>query len=79
MQESTEKHWIALYVNGDNVTYFDSFGVENNLKEIKIFIGKKDITTNIYITQSCNSIICRDFCNGFIDFLLKSESFLGST
>ena len=52
MQESTEKHWIALYVNGDNVTYFDSFGVENNLKEIKIFIGKKDITTNIYITQA---------------------------
>ena len=24
-----ETHWIALYVNGDNVTYFDSFGFEN--------------------------------------------------
>ena len=23
-------HWIALYVNNNNVTYFDSFGVENN-------------------------------------------------
>ena len=26
--------WIALCVNGDNVTYFDSFGVEHILKEI---------------------------------------------
>ena len=25
-------HWIALYVNGNNVTYFDSFGVEHILK-----------------------------------------------
>ena len=24
--------WIALYVNNNNVTYFDSFGVENILK-----------------------------------------------
>ena len=22
-------HWIALYVNGENVTYFDSFRVEH--------------------------------------------------
>ena len=22
-------HWIALYVNAENVTYFDSFGVEH--------------------------------------------------
>ena len=27
-------HWIALYVNGNNVTYFDSFGVEHVAKEI---------------------------------------------
>ena len=27
-------HWIALYVNGDNVIYFDSVGVENIPKEI---------------------------------------------
>ena len=27
-------HWIALYVNGDNVAYFDSFGTEHILKEI---------------------------------------------
>ena len=27
--ESTDTHWIALYVNGDNLTYFDIFGVEH--------------------------------------------------
>ena len=26
--ESIGTHWIALYVNAENVTYFDSFGVE---------------------------------------------------
>ena len=40
--ESIGFHWIALYINDDNVTYFDSFGVEHtpkklrNSKEIKI-------------------------------------------
>ena len=34
-------HWIALYVNGDYVTYFDSFGVEQAPKKFKKFIGNK--------------------------------------
>ena len=33
--ESTGTHWIALYVNDTNVTYFDRFGVKHILKEIK--------------------------------------------
>ena len=32
--ESKETHWIALYVNAENVTYFDTFGVEHIPKEI---------------------------------------------
>ena len=28
-------HWIAFYVNNNNVTYFDSFRVEHIPKEIK--------------------------------------------
>ena len=31
-------HWVALYVNNEIVTYFDSFGVEHILKEIMKFI-----------------------------------------
>ena len=27
--ESIRTHWITLFVNSDNVKYFDSFGVEH--------------------------------------------------
>ena len=33
--KSIGTHWIALYVNGDNVTYFYSFGAEFIPKETK--------------------------------------------
>ena len=41
-------HWIALHVNKNNVTYFDSFGVEHIPKEIKAFIKNKNIKTNFF-------------------------------
>ena len=41
--KSIGTHWIALYVNDNNIIYFDSFGVEHIPKKIKRFIGKKDI------------------------------------
>ena len=56
--KSIGAHWIALYVNDDNVTYFDSFGVEHIPKEIKKFIGNKNIMTNIYRIQTYDSIMC---------------------
>ena len=31
-------HWIALYVNNNSVTYFDSFGIEHISKEVKTFL-----------------------------------------
>ena len=68
-------HWIALYVNDNNVTYFDSFEVEHIPKEIKKFIEKK-IITNIYRIQVYDSIICRYFRIRFIDFMLKGNSLL---
>ena len=40
-------HWVVLYVKNNEITYFNPFGVENVSKEIKIFIGHKDIKTNI--------------------------------
>ena len=50
--ESIGTHWIALYINDNNVTYFNSFGVEHIPKEIRKFIGNKNIITNIYRTQA---------------------------
>ena len=44
-------HWKALYMNDNNATYFDSIGVEYIPKEIKKFIGNKNIITNIYKIQ----------------------------
>ena len=58
-----------------NVTYFDSFGVKYIPKEIKKFIGNKNIITNIYRIQAYDSIMCGYVCIGFIDFILKGESF----
>ena len=63
--ESIGAHWIALYVNDNNVTYFDSFGVEHIPKIIKKFIGHKNIITSIYKIQAYDSIMCGYFCIGF--------------
>ena len=63
-------HQIALYVNGDNVKYFDGSEIEHIPKEIKKIKGNKNITTNIYRTQAYNSIMLQYFCNRFIDFIL---------
>ena len=65
-------HSIALHVNGDDITYFDSFGVKNTLKEIKKFIGKKNILQT-------NDSMCGFFCLGFIDFMLQAKSLLDYT
>ena len=51
-------HWITLSVNGDNVTYFDSFGAEYFPKEIKKLTGNENITTNIDRIQAYSSRIC---------------------
>ena len=72
--ESIVTYWIALYVNNNNnVSYFDSFGVEHIPKEIKKFIGNKNIITNIYKIQAYNSVICRYFYTGVINFMLKAK------
>ena len=63
-------------MNGNKIIYFDSFGVEHIPKEIKKFIGNKNIITNIYRIQAYDSIMCGYFCIGFIDFMLKGESML---
>ena len=77
--ESIGTYWIALYVNDNNVTYFDSFGVEHISKEIKKIIGNKRIVTNIYRIQACDSIMREYFCIGFIDFILKGKGLLDYT
>ena len=66
-------HWIALYVKDNEVTCFDSFGVEHITKKIRKFIGNKNIKTNIFRIQADNSIMCGHFCIGFIYLCLQEK------
>ena len=72
--EDTGTHWIALFCNRNEIVYFDSFGVEHIPKEIKKFIGNKNIKANIYRVKSNNSIMCGYFCIGFIAFMLAEKT-----
>ena len=66
--------WVALYMKNNDITYFDSFGVEHIPKEIKAFIKNKNIKTNIFRIQAYDSIMCGYFCIRFIDFMFKGKS-----
>ena len=61
-------------MNAEKVKYFDSFGVKHILKEIRKFIRKKNITSNIYRALAYDSIMCQYFYIRFTDFLLKGKS-----
>ena len=85
-----EQEKVTLYVQNNNVTYFDSFGVEHNPKKIITFINctssfvlrpplrdashNKNIKTNIFRIQAYDSIMCGYFCIGFIDFMLAGKT-----
>ena len=62
-----------MYVRNNDITYFDSFGVEHVSKEIKAFIKNRNIRTNIFRIQAYDSIMCGYFCIGFIDFMLAGK------
>ena len=68
-----------MHVNGNNIIYFDSLGVEYIPKEIKKFIGSKNIITNIYRIQAYDLVMRQYFCIGFIDFKIKGKSLLDYT
>ena len=68
-----ETHWIALYALNNDITYFDSFGVEHVPKEVKKSIGNKNLQTNIFKIQANSSIMCGYFCIGFVDFMLAGK------
>ena len=72
--KDTGTHWVALFCKKNEIIYFDSFGVEHIPEEIKKFIVNKNIKANIYRVQANNSVICGDFCIGFIDFMFANKT-----
>ena len=59
-------------MQNNNVTYFDSFGVEHIPKETRTFIS--NIKTNIFGIQAYDSIICGYFCINFIGVMLARKT-----
>ena len=64
-------HWVALYVQNNAVTYFDSLGVEHIPTEIITFIGNKNVKKNIFRIQTYDSIMYGYFSIGFIDLCFQ--------
>ena len=62
----------TFYVASD----FYSFGAKRIPKAIKKFIDNTNIITDIYRIQAYDLIMCRYFCIGFIDFMVKGRNFL---
>ena len=54
--------------------YFDSFGGEHIPEEILKSIKNKNIKSNIFRIQDCNSIMCGYVCILFIEFMLDNKS-----
>ena len=73
---------MDCFVCKNNITYFDSFGVEHIPKIITTFINRssssvsqnKNIKTNIFRIQAYDSIMCGYFCIGFINFMFKGKT-----
>ena len=66
-------HWIALSCSRNEIFYFDNFGTEHVPKEIKEFIGNKNLKANIFLVQANNSVLCSYFCIRFIYFMLAGK------
>ena len=69
-------HWIAFYVKDNDITYFDSFGVEYIPKEIKAFIKNKNIKVNIFRIQAYDSKYVDIFLSDLLILCLKVKAWL---
>ena len=72
-------HWIALFCNRNEIVYFDIFGVEPLPEEIKEFVGNENIIANIFWIQASNSVMCGNFCIGFINFMFAGKKLTNFT
>ena len=80
--ESVGTHWMPLYVNDNNIMYFDTFGVKHIPKKEmknKKFKGNRNIITYIYRIKEFDLIMCEYIGTGFVDFMLKNKSLLDYT
>ena len=72
-------HCITCYVNGNNSTYFSSFGIKHIPRHVKEFIRHKSIITSVHRIKPYDAIMCGYFFIEFIDFMLKRKILLDYT
>ena len=63
-----------MYLKNNDITYFDSFGVEYITEKIIKLMSRKNVIANIFRIQAYDSIMCGYFCIGFIDFMFKGKA-----
>ena len=65
---------IGFYVNGNNMTCFDNFGVKHIPTEIKNFIGNKNIKAHIEYKHRFNNMWKNLYC--IYLFFVKRQKFV---
>jgi hypothetical protein len=71
------QHWLAVFIDTNNKGYyFDSYGMHIN-KKVQIFLKHNctSWTHNTFQIQSCNSIVCGQYCCVFLALLSRNVSF----
>ena len=76
--KSIGTHWVELHENGDNITYFDMFGVRLDIvqRKLKNSQATKYCNKYLYSRSKWFNVMYQYFCIGFIDFMLKRKSLL---
>ena len=64
---------LLYFVKKNKIVYFDSFGVEHILEEIKELIENKNLKANFFRVQANNSVMCGYFCIRFIVLMVASK------
>ena len=67
-------HWMALNLFDNDPIYFESCGADHLPKEIRHFIGNKNMQTNICRIQANDSIESGYLCIVFIDYTLGGKT-----
>ena len=65
---------MAIYLNDDRATYFDSFGIEHIPEEVLEFLSNKDLHVNIFRIQSAKSVLCGYYCIQFLEFMFDGRT-----
>lgn len=71
-------HWAVINVKTDKITCFGSFGIEHAWKEIKRFIGNKNMILNIYRMQT-QTHDSRWFTHNSHNFMFNNKSLVDFT